>query len=203
MQHDEKLEKFLSRGNCLSIKRQQEKIFLREIIKTDQKQNNFTRISIYQAQVLPKLHLPIIKINWNQYDSLARVTTSILWRIPMITLTLLMHMKNTSEKIMNNRKYLMMWMRTQFMKNNYSTFIKILSITSHHQQLNQVFWMYTKTTQTFPFTTQNIFAIIADDSYVNTRAPIYKQIQPRLEIQNCIEYKTTMCSPTSLYSLTS
>ena len=43
------------------------------------------------------------------------------------------------------------------------------------------------------------FFCIADDSYVNTRVPTFKQVPPRLEIHNCMEDQTTTCSPESLY----
>ena len=83
---------------------------------------------------------------------------------------------NTSEKIMNKKKSSMMRFIKKSLNNGYNTFIQILTITYHHLQWTQVLWMSTTMTHKNLLTTHNIFTIIADESYVNTRETTYKQV---------------------------
>ena len=93
-----------------------------------------------------------------------------------------MHMKNKSKNMVKNKKYLIMWIRKKPTKNNYNTFTQILSIISHHLQQTQVSWMSTTIIQTTSLTTQNMFASIAAESYVNTMVQIYKKVPPILSM---------------------
>ena len=169
---------------------QQDNISFIKIINMDQYPKTSTKIMIHQYQDAQKLKLLIIDLNWIQYTLETHTTTSILCTIPMIKLTLFMHMNNTSDNILKRRKFMNMWMIAQYMKNNFKTFIQILTITSHHRKWTQVLWLSTKMTQ-----------IIAAGSYVRTRAPTYKQVPPRLSIHNQMEDQTPICSLASLFRL--
>ena len=46
------------------------------------------------------------------------VTKSVLWKIPMMTLILLMHMKNKIEKMVSNKNSLEIKIKTQSLKKN-------------------------------------------------------------------------------------
>ena len=92
--------------------------------------------------------------------------------------------------MINKNNYLMVWLITQFMKNDWSTFIQILTIIFHHQKWTQTSWLFTKMNQTTLLTTQNIFVSISADSYVNTRSPTSKKVTPTLVMNNWTKYQT-------------
>ena len=92
----------------------------------------------------------------------------------MLTLILLMLMKNTLKKIMGKNNYLKIQTNTQSLKHNYKTSIHILIMTSHHQQLTQVSWLSIIMTQKILLVIRNIFSSISDDSQVNRRGKKYK-----------------------------
>ena len=143
-----------------------------------------TKTLIHPFQTLPMLKLLVVNLKWNQSDFNTHTTTSILWTIPIMKLTLLMRMKNTLKKIMRKNNSLKMWMKTQSLKKNYKMFIHILTTTYHQEQWILISCLSTTMTKTTSFTTHNSFASIIDDSYVNVRPKQFKQVPSRLEMRN-------------------
>ena len=109
----------LLEAHFLSRKRQQYNSSFKTIIIMDQDPNTSTVILIHQAHVIPKLQFPVINLKWTHYCLFTHITTSILRTIPIMKPTLLMHINNTSYNMMNKRKYLIIWMITQLLNNNW------------------------------------------------------------------------------------
>ena len=91
-----------SEDHYSSIKRQKENSFFGIITKMDHNLNNSTTKMIHTYQILIRLKFLFIDPKWTQSDLMNHTTTSILWTIPMMTLTLLRHMNNTINNILSN-----------------------------------------------------------------------------------------------------
>ena len=159
MQHGVKLERYTFRGPLFIKKKEERQHLLQKNHKHGSIPNTSTIILIHIYQVLPKIQLIFVSLKWTQSFLKSHMNTSVLFTIPMMKITLLIHMKNTSEKIQNKTKCFMMWMRTQFLKNNWKTFSHILTITPYHQQWTQVSWLSSTMIYTTILTTQNIFPV--------------------------------------------
>ena len=73
-----------------------------------QESKTSTRILIHKDQVLPKLQFLVIDLNLTQSGLKTNMTTSILRTIIMMTLNLLIHKNNRTEKTLKKSKSLMM-----------------------------------------------------------------------------------------------
>ena len=117
MQDCVKLETCPFRGLFLSRKGKQENGSFRTIINMVQYPNTSTKTLMHQDQPPPNLQLLVINLKLNQDSLKTHMTTSIIWKIPIMKISLLLCMNNTSEKILE--EILKMWMRKKWLKKNY------------------------------------------------------------------------------------
>ena len=103
VQYDGKLETFPFRGTLCMIKKLVREELLQNNPKNIYEPNASKKTLIYSTQLPIRLKLIIIDPKWTRYTLKTHITTSILWTINMVTLTLLIHMKNTIENIMRNK----------------------------------------------------------------------------------------------------
>ena len=108
MQHDGNLEIRPFRAHFSARKGHKDNSSFRTTIKMYQYPNTSTRILIHPDQIISKIKLIAIDLKRTQYALKTHTTTYIIWKIPMVKLTLFMHMNSTSYKILKRRSFLNM-----------------------------------------------------------------------------------------------
>ena len=96
MQNDGKLETWPFRGPFFINKKASRNQILHNNHKHGSRIKYFKIIFTHQYQVSPRPYLYGINLKWNKSDVLSHTNTSILWTIKMTSITLSIHINNTS-----------------------------------------------------------------------------------------------------------
>ena len=154
MQHDGKLETCPFGGTFFINKIQPENSSFRTITKIYHDPNNSTKTLIHPTHLLLKPQLFVINAKWIWSALKTHTTTSIIWTISMMTITSLMHMNNTIDKVLSNNNSLGMQINKSWRR----------TITNfHHQQWTQVSWLIIIITQKTSLMIWNLFTgIVAE-----------------------------------------